>query len=144
MEAGSVWFWIDKLTYSKDCDSDCSDAPAGDQCSANVVYETDLYGGDLRDVPVDNWAECCDVCGQDPDCHAWCAAGRLGGGRGAHVADAVPPAGVRATNRKRMCSPGPGPPGCLCRRTYTNGGCWLKDGTGWTQEAREGLISGWW
>lgn len=31
-----------------------------------------------------------------------------------------------------------------CRRTYTDGGCYMKDGTGWSMESREGLISGYW
>lgn len=85
MEAGSVWGWIDLFTYSDNCASDCSDAPTGDQCSANVAYETDLYGGDIRDVPVADWTECCDVCREDSDCRAWCGAGRQGG-EGAHMA----------------------------------------------------------
>ena len=71
MEAGSVSLWINTLTYSKDCPSECSNAPTGDQCGATVVYETDLYGGDYKDVAVDNWHECCDLCGSEADCQAW-------------------------------------------------------------------------
>lgn len=71
MEAGSVALWIDKLTNSKDCASDCSDAPTGDQCGASVVYETDLYGGDYKDVRVSDWHECCLLCGSESECKAW-------------------------------------------------------------------------
>jgi len=54
---------------------DCPDAPVGDQCRASLMYETDLNGGTLQDVSVNDWAECCDVCSSDPDCRAWCAEG---------------------------------------------------------------------
>ncbi|KAI7843296.1 hypothetical protein COHA_003127 [Chlorella ohadii] len=50
---------------------DCPDAPVGDQCRASLMYETDLNGGTLQDVSVNDWAECCDVCSSDPDCRAW-------------------------------------------------------------------------
>ena len=53
------------------CASDCPDAPTGDQCGASVVYETDLYGGDYKDVRVSDWHECCLLCGSESDCKAW-------------------------------------------------------------------------
>lgn len=31
---------------------------------------------------------------------------------------------------------------CRHRRTYTDGGCYLKSGSEWSQESREGVISG--
>ena len=33
---------------------------------------------------------------------------------------------------------------CRHRRTYTDGGCYLKSGSEWSQESREGVISGYW
>ncbi|KAI7837323.1 hypothetical protein COHA_008838 [Chlorella ohadii] len=71
MEAGSVYQWIDKLTYSKNCPDECADAPEVDQCSATVMYETDLYGGDYRDVSISDWHECCNLCASLSDCRAW-------------------------------------------------------------------------
>lgn len=71
MEAGSVAKWIDLLTDSHDCASDCPDAPAGDTCGASVAYETDAFGGDLRDEPVDHWAACCDLCFNTEECKSW-------------------------------------------------------------------------
>lgn len=68
-EAGSVLVFANTLT-SGDCASDCS-APTGDQCGAAVVYETDLYGGDYKDVRVSDWHECCLLCGSESDCKAW-------------------------------------------------------------------------
>ncbi len=78
MEAGSVYQWIDKLTYSKNCPDECADAPEVDQCSATVMYETDLYGGDYRDVSISDWHECCKLCASLSDCRAWCGAGWQG------------------------------------------------------------------
>lgn len=71
LEAASVYKWTKLFTKSNDCPDTCSNAAPGDQCSANVVYETDLYGGDFKDVRVADWAECCDLCASEPDCRAW-------------------------------------------------------------------------
>ena len=58
-------------TKPNDCPSSCSNAPLGDRCNARVAYETDMYGGDFKDVRVGNWAECCDMCSGEADCRAW-------------------------------------------------------------------------
>lgn len=69
-EAWAVASWVGTTTHT-DCGDDCSDIPAGDTCGATIEYETDLFGGDLRDVPVEHWAECCDKCAEDAECQAW-------------------------------------------------------------------------
>ncbi len=68
-EAGTVHTFAAALP--NDCSGSCSDAAPGDQCGASVVYETDLYGGDFKDVRVADWAECCDLCSSEPNCRAW-------------------------------------------------------------------------
>lgn len=153
MVAGSVLAFANLC--SKNCASDCPDAPIGDECGANVVYETDLYGGDYKNVPVSDWHECCKLCASEAECRAWCGTTWQGVRVGA----------VGAPHPKQVASPSTGPglsacsclqvppftssfftglqnlPSSLCCRTYTDQVCYMKDDS-WTTESYEGRISG--
>ena len=62
--------WV-KTLCDTDCASDCPDAPTGDQCGSTVAYETNLSGGDYKDVTVADWHECCKLCADEAECRAW-------------------------------------------------------------------------
>jgi hypothetical protein len=64
---------------ASDCSSLCTSSEigppgVGDQCTANIYYETSLSGGDLpgqSGISVADWAACCDLCNNATDCYAW-------------------------------------------------------------------------